>query len=725
MASINFSLAGVFGGVQGQSPVLNGPTSLQFGPDGRLYVSEQNGSINAFTVELQNGQYVATAHEQLTLANGAEVVKSLQNHNDDGSDSNQSNRQVTGIVVAGTSENPVLYVSSSDPRIGGGNNSAIKDEGLDTNSGVLTRVTWNGSDWEAVDLIRGLPRSEENHAVNGMVLTPDGNTLYLAVGGNTNNGAPSTFFANTAEYALSGTVLEIDLADLNSRPVLNDPNGGQNGTSRDYVYDLPTLDDPNIANVDGGGGEDANGLDENGPWGGNDGLNQAILPSDAPIRIYADGLRNNYDLALNDAGQLFTVDNGSNGNLGGNPVQQNGEAVNDIVNGGSGDPEPLFLLEEGGYYGHANPTRSNQDQAWTVYDDAGNPDTSLTVNSVADISALVPDSVSIADGFLIDPSRFAALDGLNAQEQADRLAESGVRVDRSGNQTNAIDTVGSSTNGIVVYDSGGTAFDGALDGKLFVTQFNDNITLLNINAAGTALEAVLESGPDGQFGTPDDVVQSGGADGILEVANNSIGIPLANPLDVTVGPNGTLWVAEIGGNEITVLAPSDVILPGDTDSDDDGILNVDDPFLRDATNGTSVEITAGIPVVWEFSQGAGDTTPGPDGFGGGLTGVMINGETDFEAFFQSESTRPGQVIQLDNVKFVTAAAGGTTTIEEVTQGDPFQGANSGEFLFHTGFTLAPAVNAFTVTWVVANPGAIVGGPDITNDFQQIGGYIGD
>ena len=131
------------------------------------------------------------------------------------------------------------------------------------------------------------------------------------------------------------------------------------------------------------------------------------------------------------------------------------------------------------------------------------------------------------------------------------------------------------------------------------------------------------------------------------------------------------------------------------------------------------------PTVWEFSQGAADVTPGPDGFGGGVTGVMIDGVTDFEEFLQSPSSRDGQVIQLDNVKFVTAAGGGTTTIEEVTNGDPNKTQNDGQFLFHTGFQLADNVETFTVKWVVANPGAITGGSDITNNFQQIGGYIGD
>ncbi|MEO1300371.1 MAG: hypothetical protein AAFW75_32315, partial [Cyanobacteria bacterium J06636_16] len=240
MVSIGFNLAGSFDGLAGGPDVLNNPTSLQFGPDGRLYVAEQNGDINAFTVAVQDGQYVATAHEELLLPDGGGVVKSIQNHNDDGSLSNNGNRQVTGLVVAGTAENPVLYISSSDPRI-----AQNGEVGLDTNSGVVTQVTWTGSEWEAVDIIRGLPRSEENHAVNGLQLSPDGNTLYLAVGGNTNNGAPSQFFSYTAEYALSGTVVAIDLVDINSRPVLTDNAPGQEG--RQYVYDLPTLDAPIVA----------------------------------------------------------------------------------------------------------------------------------------------------------------------------------------------------------------------------------------------------------------------------------------------------------------------------------------------------------------------------------------------------------------------------------------------------------------------------------------------
>lgn len=698
--AINFNQVGSFKGVQGGAEVLENPTSLQFGPDGKLYVAEQNGTINAFTIEIQDGEYVATDHETLKLPNGADVVKSIQNRNDDAFViSNQFLRQVTGLVVTGTAENPVLYVSSSDPRI-----AVFNDRNFDTNSGVVTRVTWNGSDWEAVDIVRGLPRSEENHSVNGMVLSEDGTKLYLTVGGNTNNGAPSDFFAYTGEYALSGTILEIDLEDIESRAILTDPSAGQKGTARQYIYDLPTLDDPTVENVTDGVGEDEFGMDENGPWGGNDGLNMAILPADAPMRIYADGLRNQYDIVLTQNGQLFTVDNGSNDDLGGNPIDANGKltdkpgaglATNEPNDGGSGDPEPLFLLEDGGYYGHPVPSRANQQISWTAYDDNGNPDASLSVNQVASLADLVPDGVNIADGFLIDPSKFTS--------DPARLAQSGVRIERDSADSNAIVNLGSSSNGLAEYTS--SAFGGALQGSLLVTQFNGNVTLLNLSEDGTSVEPLIDPTEGGV--TID-------SDGIYPLVTGQ-----SLPLDVTVGLNGTIWVAEFGADNINVFAPSDVVLPENQDIDNDGILNVDDPFIRDSDNGNSVVVLPGQTLLWDFDANQDNNLPGLDGYGGGLTGVMLDGVTDFEKFFQEPSTVSGQIINLDNVKFSTAAGGGTTVIESVAGGDAYKNANDGEYLFHTGVTIAPIVETFNIKWSVFNPGS-----DFVGSYQQIGGYIG-
>ncbi len=696
--AISFSNVGSIGGI-------GNPTSLQFGPDGRLYVSQQNGTITAFTVELQNGNYVATASEVLLDANGNDVVQNIQNHNDDGSNSNEGNRQVTGLVVTEDgSGNVVLYVTSSDPRI-----AANGEVNLDTNSGIITRVTQNQTgSWDTVDIVRGLPRSEENHSNNGLTLSADGTLLYVQVGGNTNNGAPSQFFSYTSEYALSGTLLEIDLTDINSRTVLTDADGGQGGTARDYVYDLPTLDDPSVAND--GVREDANGLDVNGPFGGNDGFNQAILPSDAPLRIFADGFRNQYDVVLTQNGILYTFDNGSNGGLGGDPVTDlNGDPTDAINNGGSGDPDALFLITDGGYYGHPNPTRSNQDLEFFVYDDSGVPDTSVTPNSVTDLSSLVPASVNIQSGFIIDPSKFTG-------DQA-RLDQSGVRVEKDANPL-SLATIGSSSNGLVEYTSNN--FDGALQGALLVASFNGNISLLNLNDAGTALEALIDPGDDGVLGTGDDFVAD--ADGVFPLITG-----LSTPLDVIEGPDGTIWVAEIGGNSIQVFAPGDTPANPD-DFDNDGLLNVVDPFIRDPSNGGSVIVFPGQQYLWDFDADQDGNLPGPNGYGGGLTGVLVNGTTNFEDFFQAAPNppRPDQDINLDNVKFITAAGGGTTVVEFASNGDPFEANNNGEFIFHTGVTIAPIAETFTVKWTVFNPGLsqTQGDGGFTGNFQQIGGYIG-
>src|SRR5207247_2894858 len=121
------------------------PTSLQFGPDGRLYVAQQDGLIKIYTI-VRNAanSYSATATQTITLIN------TMPNRNDNGSlNSSVTGRLVTGLLVTGSATNPVIYVCSSDPRIGGG--ASGTDLNLDTNSGILSRLTWNGSSWSKLD----------------------------------------------------------------------------------------------------------------------------------------------------------------------------------------------------------------------------------------------------------------------------------------------------------------------------------------------------------------------------------------------------------------------------------------------------------------------------------------------------------------------------------------------------------------------------------------------
>src|SRR2546422_747094 len=145
------------------SSLLNGvsivnPTSLQFGPDSRLYVSQGDGTIKVFSV-VRNGanNYSVTATETINLVN------LIPNYNDDGTlNPSVTGRETTGILVKGTAANPIIYVTSSDIRQGYGGSQP--DTGQDTNSGIISRLTWNGTVWSKLDLVRGLPRSKTSHA---------------------------------------------------------------------------------------------------------------------------------------------------------------------------------------------------------------------------------------------------------------------------------------------------------------------------------------------------------------------------------------------------------------------------------------------------------------------------------------------------------------------------------------------------------------------------------
>lgn len=326
-------------------------TSIQFGPDDRLYVSEMDGLIHVFNV-VRNGpnNYSATLFETIGL------IKSVPNHNDDGTLDWSGKRLLTGIHVVGTAAQPVIYAASSDPRQAAGPSG--NDSGLDTNSGILHKLTRTGGTWNKLDLVRGLPRSEENHVSNGLVLVD--NKIYLNVGGHTNQGVPSNNFAELSEYALSSATLVIDLAAIGNT-----------------TYDLPTLNGP---------------ADQYDPFGGHDGLNQAKLVAGGPVQIFATGLRNAYDIVYSESGKFYVWDNGPNNSWGGSP---NNTCLNTIDNGGSNYPDGLHLISQGYYAGHPNPTRGNKANTFggqspievdanpeeCTYKVPGNGDGALTTNT--------------------------------------------------------------------------------------------------------------------------------------------------------------------------------------------------------------------------------------------------------------------------------------------------------------------------------------------------------
>jgi N-acetylneuraminic acid mutarotase len=576
---------------------VSSSTSLTFGPDGRLYVLQIDGTLDIFTIQ-RNGvdDYQVIEAEQLL------DIKNVPNHDDDGSADGGTSREATGIAVGGTAANPVVYATSSDSRIGGPSG----DKDLDTNSGVLTRLAWQGVDlddpagfWDVVDLVRGLPRSEENHATNGLELAQVGGIDYVIVaqGGHTNAGSPSTNFAWHTEYALSAAVLAIDLTQLQAMPVLLD--GG-----RKYVYDLPTLDDPTRANANGI--EDPNhgsydGIDVNDPWGGNDGLNQAKLVPGGPVQIFSPGYRNAYDLVLTESGAVYVTDNGANGGWGGFPDGEGlgGTTTNDYRPGepGSSGSDPVYgdpqvnnqdhlslvtnditTYQFGSFYGgHPTPVRANPSGAglFTRGIHSSDPGDSNGNGYTDDWFRSVPYDPNGA-GDASDPQRALPADWPPLPLGAADPVQGDFRNPGGSNPDGPVDAIvttwQNNTNGIDEYTA--SNFGGAMQGDLIAGR----------NGGGNLHRVQLN---------PDGSLASLTIDFISGLGGNALGVTANGDSDPFPG---TIWVGTFN-TDIIVLEPQDFvicILPGQPgydpqdDNDFDGYTNQDeDDNGTDPCNGGS------------------------------------------------------------------------------------------------------------------------------------------
>jgi hypothetical protein len=648
-----------FGQAVLQGTTSTSPTVLRFGPDGRLYVAQFNGLIIAYTVtRVSTNAYSVTASETIN------AIQQIPNHNDDGTLApSVTTRQITGLLVVGSANSPIIYVSSSDPRIGGGTEGTQTN--LDTNSGIVSRLTHDGTGWHRQDVVRGLPRSEENHATNALVLDQTSNTLYVAQGGNTNMGAPSHNFNFLPEYAYSGAVLKVDLSAI--------------GTT---TYDLPTLVD-----------EDHPGLV--GPFGGDLGKHQAKITPSSPVQVYSPGYRNPFSLVRTRTGSLYAWDNGANAGWGDIPI---GAGPTGQCSNASNEPgvhlnDSLHRITGQGYYaGHPNPTRGNKANTFNTTNpqspvptanpkecDARTPTTNGSIANTTFATTGMAEYTTANLGGQLDGDLITAT--WQGSVLRDHLSPDGTKVLSaetlfSNVATHPID---------VAVQSDSQAYPGTIwvpdfaDGSIHVFEPAD-FGGRTPPACSGADSATLDEDHDGY--TNADEIDNG-----------------TDPCSAADEPHD--WNHNFVSDR------------NDPNDDSDALPDVSDPFPIDASNGLSTA----VPISYAWQNGAPVNpcapTPTPSGCPGGLlglgfTGLMSNGVTNYNDMFDPRNMTVG-------------GAAGVLTVAQVPPGDPTGSGNSQQYAFQYGVNADPATTGvFTAHTRIDAPFAGV----TPQGNQSIGFYIG-
>lgn len=348
-------------------------SSLVMSPDGnKLYAAGLDGNLRRWTI------------------NSSGNLTNLQTF----SSSLLAGRAIIGITFDPNNAN-VLWLSHNDPIPFPDSKNKITPANDFT--GKISKLTLSGSGFNASiqDYVQGLPRASKDHLTNSLAFGPDGK-LYVSQGSTSAMGAPDPGWNNRPERLLSGAVLQID-------PTRTPPKGGFNVQTEKY----------------------GNKTGKYNPYATN-----------APLKIYATGIRNAYDLVWHSNGNLYAPTNGSaaGGNTPDNPVTKVKEGLIDVGT----QNDYLFEVVQGGYYGHSNPKRKEYIM------NGGNPtsivDPAEVVKQVSDTGKVY---AGYSEGIKPDP---------NYQ---------GFAYDFGRNR---------SPNGVIEYKS--DAFGGALKNKLLVVEYS-------------------------------------------------------------------------------------------------------------------------------------------------------------------------------------------------------------------------------------------------------------
>jgi regulation of enolase protein 1 (concanavalin A-like superfamily) len=282
-----------------------------------------------------NKLYAGTITGQLLRwvmnANGTlgtrEVIDTIRSNN------GAANRAIIGLAwdPSATSSNLILWVTH-----GGAALLNAPDW-----SGKLSRLSGTALATYA-DKVINFPRSAKDHMTNSLTFRPgEPGVIYITQGSMNAMGAPDNAWSQRSEHLLSATILRVDTALL--------PTGALNVQTNDA--------DPAASGYN--------------PFAAN-----------APVTIWATGVRNAYDLLWHSNGELYTATNGSaaggstpattsplpsacSRRIDGSPYT--GPTVPAITGNPVAEDDYLYRIVQGGYYGHPNPARCE----WVL--NGGNP----------------------------------------------------------------------------------------------------------------------------------------------------------------------------------------------------------------------------------------------------------------------------------------------------------------------------------------------------------------